>query len=161
MEDRLPACPQPLASRIKDARLEARLPSQTRREAGSPAAESGKMPNLRERRSSSIVSKRLSARIMRRRNTKFVSARAAETSTPGTCAPRSKKFEYSALQLIDDFEAHLAGGAGDDAEGGFVVARVQVLGFRFHDVHDLFARNLADFGFVWLFGTGSDIRRLF
>jgi hypothetical protein len=27
-------------------------------------------------------------------------------------------------KLIDDFEAHLAGGAGDDAEGGFVVASV-------------------------------------
>jgi hypothetical protein len=26
--------------------------------------------------------------------------------------------------LIDDFEAHLAGGAGDDFECGFVVARV-------------------------------------
>jgi hypothetical protein len=28
-----------------------------------------------------------------RRNTKLVSARAAETNTPGTCAPRSEKFE--------------------------------------------------------------------
>jgi hypothetical protein len=26
--------------------------------------------------------------------------------------------------LVDDFEAHLAGATGDDAEGGFVVARV-------------------------------------
>ena len=55
----------------------------------------------------------------------------------------------------------MAGGAGDDAEGGFVGARVQVFGFRFHDVHDLFARDFADLRFVWLFGTGSDIRRLF
>jgi hypothetical protein len=63
--------------------------------------------------------------------------------------------------LIDDFEAHLAGGAGDDAESGFVVARVQILGFRFHDVHDLFTRDFADLGLVWFFGTGGDIRRLF
>jgi hypothetical protein len=40
-------------------------------------------------------------------------------------------------ELIDDLEAHLAGGAGDDAEAGFVTARVQVFGFRFHDVYDL------------------------
>src|ERR1700693_3294210 len=57
----------------------------------------------------------------------------------------------SAVDLIDDFEAHLAGGAGDDAEGGFVVARVQIFGFRFHDVHDLLARHFADFLFVRLF----------
>ena len=60
-------------------------------------------------------------------------------------------------RLIGDFEAHLAGGAGDDAEGGFVVARVEVLALGVHDVHDLFARDLADFGFVRLFGAGSDI----
>ena len=28
------------------------------------------------------------------------------------------------VTLISDFETHLAGGAGDDAEGSFVVARV-------------------------------------
>ena len=42
---------------------------------------------------------------------------------------------------ICDFEAHLAGGAGDDAEGGFVVVRVEVFALRVHDVHDLFARD--------------------
>ena len=40
------------------------------------------------------------------------------------------------VDLIDDLEAHLAGGAGDDAEAGFVVARVQVFRFRFHGVDD-------------------------
>ncbi len=53
--------------------------------------------------------------------------------------------------LIDDLEAHLAGGAGDDAEGGFVIARIQVFGFRFHDIHDLFARDFSNFLFVRLF----------
>ena len=36
---------------------------------------------------------------------------------------RSSQSRY-VNKLIDDFEAHLAGGTGDDAEGGFVVARV-------------------------------------
>ena len=53
--------------------------------------------------------------------------------------------------LIDDFEAHLPGGAFDDAEGSFVAARVQVFGFRFDDVHHLFARDFADFFFVRFF----------
>ena len=59
--------------------------------------------------------------------------------------------------LVDDLEAHLAGGAGDDAETGFITARVQVFGFRFHDVHDLFARDRADFDLVRLFGTGGNV----
>ena len=40
------------------------------------------------------------------------------------------------VELIDDLEAHLAGGAGDDARSGFVVARVQIL-FRLHDAQDV------------------------
>jgi hypothetical protein len=52
--------------------------------------------------------------------------------------------------LIDNLEAHLTGGAGDDAEGGFVIARVEVFGLRFHDVHDLFASDSADFDLVRL-----------
>jgi hypothetical protein len=55
------------------------------------------------------------------------------------------------FRSIGDFEAHLAGGAGDNAEGGFVVAGIQVFALRIHDVHDLFARDFADFGFVRLF----------
>src|SRR6267378_4048919 len=40
--------------------------------------------------------------------------------------PRSQRSPIERLTsiLIDDFEAHLAGGAGDDFECGFVVARV-------------------------------------
>src|SRR5207248_4300606 len=45
--------------------------------------------------------------------------------------------------LIDDFETHLTGGAGNDAEGGFIVARVEVFALGVHDVHDLFARDFA------------------
>src|ERR1700745_2241074 len=59
--------------------------------------------------------------------------------------------------LIGDFEAHLASGAGDDAEGGLIVARVEVFAFGVYDVHDLFARDFADFGLVWLLGTGGDV----
>jgi len=36
----------------------------------------------------------------------------------------SERSDVTNADLIDDFEAHLAGRAGDDAEGGFVVARV-------------------------------------
>src|SRR5205814_641687 len=63
-------------------------------------------------------------------------------------------------RLIDDLEAHLAGGAGDDTEAGFVAARVQVFAFQLHDVHDLFASDFADFRFVRLLGTGGNVRRL-
>ena len=55
----------------------------------------------------------------------------------------------------------MPGGAGDDTEGGFVVARVQVFALGVHDIHDLFARDLADFGFVRLFGPGGDVGRFF
>ena len=63
--------------------------------------------------------------------------------------------------LIGDLEPHLAGGAGDDAEGGFVVARVEVFALGVDDVHDLFARDLADLGFVCLFRPGGDVGRFF
>jgi hypothetical protein len=63
------------------------------------------------------------------------------------------------FDLIDDFEAHLTGGAGDDAEGGFVVACVQVFALHVDDVHDLSARDFANFGLVRLFGTGGDVGR--
>ena len=53
--------------------------------------------------------------------------------------------------LIDDLEAHLPGGAFDDAEGGFVVAGVQVFAFRVDDIQHLFARDLADLLFVRFF----------
>jgi hypothetical protein len=61
--------------------------------------------------------------------------------------------------LIDDFEAHLARGAFDNAEGGFIAARVQVFALRVHDVHDLFARYFADLFFVRLFRAGGNVGR--
>src|ERR1051325_10574144 len=43
-------------------------------------------------------------------------------------------------------------------EAGFVAARVQILGLRFHDLHDLFARDFADLRFVRLLRAGGDVR---
>ena len=62
--------------------------------------------------------------------------------------------------LIRDFQPHLTGRAGDNAEGGFVVTRVQVFALGVHDIHDLFAADLANLGFVRLFRTGGDVGRL-
>src|SRR6476620_2300149 len=66
---------------------------------------------------------------------------------------------YPAGELIDDFEAHLPSRPGNDTEGGFVTARVQILGFRLHDIHDLFTRDLANFRLVRLFRAGRNVRR--
>src|SRR5437588_11364237 len=63
------------------------------------------------------------------------------------------------LALIGDLEAHLAGGAGNDAEGSFVVAGVEVFALGVHDVHDLFARDLADLCLVRFFRAGGDVGR--
>ena len=49
-----------------------------------------------------------------------------------------------------DFEAHLAGGAGDDAEGGFRVVGVEVGHFDFHDLHHLGLVSLPTFDLVRL-----------
>jgi hypothetical protein len=65
-----------------------------------------------------------------RRNSERIEIRfseGAETITRGACAPRSVEIRVirGLLSiLIDDLEAHLTGGAGDDLESGFVVARV-------------------------------------
>ena len=60
---------------------------------------------------------------------------------------------------VYNLEAHLAGGAGDDAEGGFIASRIQVLRLCLNDIHDLFARYLADLCLVRFFGTSGDVRR--
>jgi uncharacterized protein (DUF885 family) len=57
---------------------------------------------------------------------------------------------YRSCRSIDDLQAHLPGSAGDDAEGGFVVACVQVFALGSDDVHDLFASDAADLCFVRL-----------
>src|SRR5437773_3676975 len=55
--------------------------------------------------------------------------------TPVEKAWRLSQASCLTFESICDFKAHLTGGTGDDAEGGFVVARVQVLALRVHDVH--------------------------
>src|SRR4030095_8797194 len=68
------------------------------------------------------------------------------------------KFIASKLAiLINHLKPHLPGSAGDDAEASFCVARVQVFALGVHDVHDLFARDLADFGLVRLLRTCGDV----
>ena len=53
---------------------------------------------------------------------KFVSARAP---IPGRLGDRSPSpFDPREPILIDDLEAHLAGGASNDAESGLVVVRI-------------------------------------
>src|SRR5206468_2494346 len=66
---------------------------------------------------------------------------------PAEKAWRLSQASCLTFESIGDLEAHLAGGAGDDAEGGFVVARVEVFALGVHDVHHLFARDLADLCF--------------
>jgi hypothetical protein len=63
------------------------------------------------------------------------------------------------FRSVNNLEAHLAGGAGDDAESGFVVACIQVFRLRLHDVHHLLACHFTNFDLVRFFGTGSDIGR--
>ncbi|PYL56236.1 MAG: DUF885 domain-containing protein [Verrucomicrobia bacterium] len=83
--------------------------------------------------------------------------RALEKRQRPHCAPRMgiswrrKRCSEVAADLIGDFQAHLAGGAGNDAESGFVVVRVEVFALGVHDVHDLFARDRTDLGLVGLF----------
>src|SRR4030095_1612486 len=63
-------------------------------------------------------------------------------------------------ESIEDLESHLPGSAGDDAESGFVVTRVQVFALGVDDVQHLFATDFSDFGLVRLFRTCSDVRGL-
>ncbi len=59
------------------------------------------------------------------------------------------------LALGLDFDTHLAGGAGNDAVGGGLVAGVEVLHLDLHDVLDLLLAQLADFLLVRLLGTDA------
>lgn len=45
---------------------------------------------------------------------------------------------------VDDLEPHLPGSASDDAESSVIVSRIQVFRLCLNDIHDLFARYLAD-----------------
>src|SRR3954471_3424140 len=86
-------------------------------------------------------------------DTRDALARLRPTKLPG-------KGNSAKGRLIDDLEAHLAGGTRDNAETRFIAARVQVFGLRFHDIHDLFARHFADLRLVRLFRAGGDVRGL-
>jgi hypothetical protein len=87
-------------------------------------------------------------------------AAAAKTKPPQPPLVQPRYLRNRRFRLIDDFEAHLAGRAGDDAEAGVVVACVEIFALGVHDVHDLFARDLADLRLVRFFGTGGDVGRL-
>jgi Bacterial protein of unknown function (DUF885) len=63
-------------------------------------------------------------------------------------------------KLIPDLEPHLPCGAGDGAETGFVITRVQVFALGVDDVHHLFASDLSNFGLVRLFRTRRNVRGL-
>ena len=54
-------------------------------------------------------------------------------------------------ESVDNLEPHLAGGAGDDAESGFVVARIQVFRLRLYDVHHLLACYFTNLNLVRFF----------
>ena len=55
------------------------------------------------------------------------------------------------FRSVTNLEAHLAGGAGDDAESGFVVARIQVFRLRLYDVHHLLACYFTNLNLVRFF----------
>jgi hypothetical protein len=93
---------------------------------------------------------------------KRLSRRDAETSTRDACATQSGANQRnSRCNSVDDLEAHLAGGAGNDAEGGVFVARIQVFGLGLNNFHHLFARHFTDLGLIRFLGTGSNVGSLF
>src|ERR1039457_3210826 len=57
---------------------------------------------------------------------------------------------------VDDFDAHVAGGAGDHADGGFFAVGVEIGLLEFDDLDDLLLGDLADLVRVGLGGTGGD-----
>jgi len=78
--------------------------------------------------------------------------------------PRSQSLEMCSVKFVhqlsaaecrsgsvDNLEAHLAGGAGDDAESGFVVACIQVFRLRLYDVHHLLACYFTNLNLVRFF----------
>ena len=114
--------------------------------------------------------------LMKRRMRESVSARVLAAvviaSEVKSGNPRSQGLEMCSVKFVhqlsaaerssgsvDNLEAHLAGGAGDDAKSGFVVACIQVFRLRLHDVHHLLACYFANLGLVRFFGTGSDVSR--
>lgn len=68
---------------------------------------------------------------------------------------RFREGEDAVASLVENFEAHLAGSASDDLEAGFVAARIEICGLRFHDVNDLFACHFPDLRLVKLLCPGT------
>src|SRR5882672_9773746 len=60
------------------------------------------------------------------------------SATSTLIARRPSQASCVTSKLVGDFQTHLTGGAGDDAEGGFVVAGIEVFALGVHDIHDLF-----------------------
>src|SRR6185437_10574032 len=85
----------------------------------------------------------------------FLKVRETGTVSPARerCATRSA---WATAKSVDDLEPHLAGGAGDDAEGSFIVSRIQIFRLCFDDIHDLFARHFPDLRLVRFLRTGGD-----
>src|SRR6478736_3876619 len=63
---------------------------------------------------------------------------------------------YCSGNLVDDFDAHVTGGAGDHTDGGLVAVGVEVGLLDFDDLEDLLLRHLADLVAVRLGGTRGD-----
>ena len=57
----------------------------------------------------------------------------------------------ASFRSVNNLEAHLAGGAGDNAESGFVVACIQVFRLRLYDVHHLLACYFTNLNLVRFF----------
>src|SRR6187402_3076309 len=63
-------------------------------------------------------------------------------------------------KLIDDFDAHVAGGAGDDLDSSGFVVGVHVRLLELPDFGELLLRDLANFVLIRLSRTAGDIGRL-
>src|SRR5689334_6299673 len=102
-------------------------------------------------------------KIMRTPKSTYVIPRSARISPKKTLqSPRTRggfrfRSAWCAVESVDDFETHLAGSAGDDAESSFIVSRIQVLRLRLNDIHDLLARYFANLRLVGFLGTGGDV----
>ena len=58
---------------------------------------------------------------------------------------------------VDDFDAHVAGGAGDDADARLFALGVEVLLLELDDLEQLLAGDLADLVLVRAGRTGGDV----
>lgn len=64
-------------------------------------------------------------------------------------------------KLVDDFDAHITGGAGDDLDTSGLILGIHVGPLELPDFGELLGRDLADLVLVGLGRTTGDIRGLF